>query len=210
MPCTSLRIEVTPLVGAEVAARDATNLIVFRNEHWCHNESCEAGSEFPSLAAAMTTTYPAAARGRDVLEADIEINAVGYSFALGTAPHATLQVGTESQVVPLQAILLHEIGHLIGLEDSCAQHSVSGVLRVVGCASDEQDSVMFSQATHTELTGRDAERVCELFPLEGATLAAPLQSPGAGAAAEDWPATVVPLVAVFGLGVVWRLLERVS
>ncbi len=88
-------------------AEDGVNLIIFRAESWCHNERCGGAGTFPLRAAAMTTTFPKGARGVDVREADVEINAVNGAWLARDDPSQP----------NLGSVLLHEIGHILGFPD---------------------------------------------------------------------------------------------
>lgn len=145
IPCTSLRIQVGQSKPLRRAAQDGTNAIVFRRSRWCHNERCGHTSTFPPGAAAMTMTYPSPPKPGHVLEADVELNGVGFSWGEGniSKPQA-----------PLGAVLLHEVGHMLGFPDTCADE----------CSGDEALSVMKSGSTNIELTAWDVARVCAVFP----------------------------------------------
>jgi hypothetical protein len=96
-----------------------------------------------------------------VKEADIELN-------------AKMLYGPSAKLAPddLRLIVLHEVGHLLGLKDTCAtNHSGTGV-DWSACPEPERDSVMFAPGRRQELTQKDIDRVCELYPkTSGGTLA---------------------------------------
>jgi hypothetical protein len=141
VPCTSLRVEVTRPEHKQRAEQDGKSVVMFRRSRWCHNERCGKASTFAIGAAAMTTVYPKNAGPGSVTEADIELNAVHLAWRDG-------RVG--KPVAPLDAVLLHEIGHAIGLPDTpSSPDGTPGVMR---------------PSRATELTPADIARVCAAFP----------------------------------------------
>ncbi len=137
-----------------VASDDGVNLVVFRENVWCHNEDCTGhGHLFSSRAYGMTQTYPEGNRSGSVRGADIELNAVNYeyySFAIESTNSAF-------PAMDIEAALLHEVGHALGLQDTCSSDAGS-------CAPELQRSVMFAPAKMRELTSKDVQALCELYP----------------------------------------------
>lgn len=153
VPCTSLQLIVDEPRDLRVAADDEVNLIVFRNSAWCHNEDCTGNGHFPHGIYGMTQTYPLGSRGASVRGADIELNAVHYTYASGVPAASTSELPT----MPLEAALLHEIGHAIGLEDACSRGAAS-------CGPSDKASAMYAPAKLTSLTTMDVQNVCSLYP----------------------------------------------
>jgi hypothetical protein len=69
-PCSNVRLEVSAPADRWLAERDGANLLVFREQAWCHNAQCGHTGTFPLRAMAMTTVYRDGARGVRVEEAD--------------------------------------------------------------------------------------------------------------------------------------------
>ena len=92
-----------------------------------------------------------------VAEADVELNAVAFDWSSTPASNVNAR-----PVVPLVPLLIHEIGHILGFEDTCgsrhdAHHSTQ-------CSRDELASVMLSGSGREQLTAWDVERLCARFP----------------------------------------------
>lgn len=145
IPCTSLRIAISSPSGRRIVSEDGVNDVVFRTRTWCHNERCGNASTFPLRAAAMTTTYPTRAEPGKVREADVEINAVHFDWGLAPTRLSA----------PLEAVLTHEIGHVLGFQDVCLDSP---------CPEVEWTSIMRSGRTEPTLSPRDVERLCAAYP----------------------------------------------
>ena len=150
--CTSLRVGVGAAVRQRLAEQDGQNLVVFRASRWCHNERCGKDATFPIAAAAMTNVYPVGAGPGKVVEADTELNAAHFDWLL--APDATRGHGSHSYKTVLEAVLLHELGHVLGFPDACKPEH---------CSESESRSVMNPSET-LELSPEDVAAVCRAFP----------------------------------------------
>ncbi|HEX2735558.1 MAG TPA: hypothetical protein VHM70_28350 [Polyangiaceae bacterium] len=145
-----------------VAREDGLNLIVFREQHWCHNERCGGIETYSGATVGMTTTYPAGSFGLDVKEADIELNAVRFEFATDSSKGAPEQArATPKPSVSLQATLVHEIGHVLGLRDACLAHTLSGAPDD-NCPYLAKNSVMHAPAHLEQLSDVDRVELCAL------------------------------------------------
>lgn len=165
--CTSVKLVVGPARPIWRVREDGLNLVAFRRGDWCHNERCGPTSTFPTRAMAMTTAYPEGASGSRVREGDIEINAVSFRFSQGERGGD----GPGSWTVPLQAVLVHEIGHVLGLEDVC--HAGHGRFTAKGgeCSAAEREQAMYAPALLMRPTALDARALCALRPREEAPVA---------------------------------------
>lgn len=143
--CTSLQVVLSSPSGKHVVSEDGVNDIVFRTQTWCHNDRCGNTSTFPLRAAAMTTTYPAWSQPGRVREADVELNAVHFDWVAGSS----------RPTAPLDAVLTHEIGHVLGFSDVCVDEA---------CPGAEAISVMRSGRTDAALSPWDIERLCAAYP----------------------------------------------
>jgi hypothetical protein len=164
--CSSLELRVAKAAHLRTTAQDGTNVVVFRSEKWCHNEECGPARAFPMATTGMTTTYPEGSRGIAVIEADIELNAVRFAFQAGN-----LVSSTSGASFPLETVLVHELGHAIGLEDTCSAGHGRGAAGAAGAdpalqsrAEPNVDSAMCATALLAAPTKNDEQEVCQLYP----------------------------------------------
>ena len=119
--CTDVRLNVLaePEASAGVG-NDRKNVIVLRQGSWCRDPSPvnDAGIPEPdcysSSALAVTTIFKNKKTG-EIVDADIEFNAVNYSW--GDLVGQPLL--TTSTTADFQYALTHELGHVIGLDHNC-------------------------------------------------------------------------------------------
>ncbi|GEM_PF-6036669 len=152
--CTSVELVVAAPAPRRTVAQDGLSLLTFRGAPFCHNDDCGHGRTYPATVMAMTTVFPDGARGAAVVEADVELNAGTFRFA---------PFGTETNplTVPLKAVLVHEIGHVLGFEDACGGHWHDANR---GCPDGPPESVMYAPALREELTPLDVAALCAAFP----------------------------------------------
>jgi len=144
------------------AVQDGTNLITVRARSWCHNGRCSPTTTYPLRATAMTTTYPEGARGRSVVEGDVEVNDVFFQFLDG--PGVT-EGGSPRRPIRLESVLAHEIGHVLGLPDICGEiRTASGRPMTRACSPDDRERMMFAASPHESLTPADVAALCEIYP----------------------------------------------
>lgn len=144
------------------AVQDGTNLIAVRSRSWCHNARCSPTTTYPLRATAMTTTYPEGARGRSVVEGDIELNGVFFQLTDSQVP---MEPDMRKRPVRLESILVHEIGHVLGLGDVCGDDRMeSGRPVTAGCSPADRARAMFASGQHEDLTPDDVRELCRIFP----------------------------------------------
>ena len=172
VPCTSIKLRVVAEPRRSASREDGTSLVVFRTRRWCHNARCSSGRSFAAWMAAMTTVLPHPKRARGpIREADIELNAVHFDWDPNVHAKATPsrpvtdQGGTRSKpTLPLRAVLIHELGHVLGFEDACAGVRAHSRPRLSGCPKPQRQSVMLASAERPDLTSYDIERLCAAYP----------------------------------------------
>ena len=118
--CGYLRIHLAAPATVD-AHLDYQNVIKFRTDKWCR--PAEKGRPemcYAAQAAAITTVFYQTAPGHSndgqIVDADIELNAINYTFA-NLPTSASPRPGT--QIADLENTLTHEIGHFQGLDHTC-------------------------------------------------------------------------------------------
>jgi hypothetical protein len=158
-PCADVRFEVADASPRWLASEDGSNLIAFRAESWCHNERCSSTTTYPLRALGMTTIYPEGASGSAVREADVELNGRSPWLRLPGVEHDT------SDGASLRAVLVHELGHVLGLADSCeAGHRASGAPKRVACPEEQRERVMYAPARLETPAPADLTDLCRHHP----------------------------------------------
>lgn len=177
--CTGLVIRV--LDGSHVSAggsEDGRNSIAFHRRAWC-----EAGVEGVSRChdarvASLTTLRLEDTGGREVRirEADIELNAATFTFSVAESP------ATVSGTMDLETVVLHELGHVLGLAHVCGQSGARARFDHAGrplpsceqARSAGSASVMVPGADTIQslpppirrtLSSDDVEAVCAVYPV---------------------------------------------
>lgn len=137
-------------------ARDGRNVVRMRSGTWCPDHASDRRDCYSRERAAITHSYGLQAPLSDevrpiTIEADIEINAVHYSWAAESG----------SAQGPLGRLLVHELGHVLGLTHSCSGPAcaTNGVARA---------SVMYPNplegAPRMRPTGEDCAALGDLYP----------------------------------------------
>ncbi|HEY0712882.1 MAG TPA: hypothetical protein VGF45_09430 [Polyangia bacterium] len=128
--CTDLTLNIVEVSESSVpAAYDMANRIGFRRGEW-RKDPCTPDPEkkefcdpYPGNAIAITTVTSNKRTG-EILDADIELNAVTQTFADivvdGPRPRGSLMTAQD-----LQNTLTHELGHFIGFDHNCFDPAAS-------------------------------------------------------------------------------------
>ncbi|MDB4994696.1 MAG: peptidase and matrixin and adamalysin [Myxococcaceae bacterium] len=118
-----LRLDYVAASGPREAASDAWQVIKFRTDTWCHPADATGPAIcYDASATALTTVSyvndasDPANDGR-ILDADIELNAVGNFFY--DADSGKPVGAGERRPMDLRNTLTHELGHLQGLDHTC-------------------------------------------------------------------------------------------
>jgi len=178
-------------MGAEATAdvagpvgKDGHNRIIFRQNEWCRDPAPTDGEArcYDRSALAITTVFQLKNSG-EILEADIEVNAVNYTWA----DFVSQPVPASLKSHDFQGAITHEFGHVLGLEHTCYQPAYladgTPVPRPVDntgspvpdCSSDNPpsitDATMYVSVNSpmTELGLRtlspdDVQGVCDIYP----------------------------------------------
>ena len=100
---------------------DGVNTVKFRTDKWCHpNDAQQKDVCYSSAAAGITTVFFVQDGGDHagtILDADIELNDINFTFAVLPT---TGQPRTGTSFADLENTLTHELGHLQGLDHTCA------------------------------------------------------------------------------------------
>lgn len=120
IPCSGVSLRVSPgVVDSQVAGLDGHNRIIMRTDRWCRDPIGMTNCHDPmviALTTVFTRSHPGAANDGQILEADIEVNAVDDFFAIIPA---SFMVRDYADKYDLASVLTHETGHFIGLAHDC-------------------------------------------------------------------------------------------
>jgi MYXO-CTERM domain-containing protein len=104
---------------------DGTNTIKFRTDKWCHpNDAQSQDVCYSSIAAGITTVYyvdrPGDSDDGIILDADVELNNIDFTFDfVDPMKGATKQARAGTTIADFENTLVHELGHLQGLDHTC-------------------------------------------------------------------------------------------
>jgi hypothetical protein len=182
LSCTAILMSVTEVEEAVAPASiDKVNRIGFRRDEW-KKWPCDPAKEmcapYQTAAIAITTVTSSTKTGQ-IVDADMEINAVDKKF-VDVVADGDMHAG--SDVHDLQNTVTHELGHLIGLDHTCwnqlptgrpvpkDNHGVDSPNCGAGISKEIHDATMFAQAVSRETDKRsleadDIQAVCDIYPV---------------------------------------------
>jgi hypothetical protein len=178
LACTGLSISVTkePGVTADVGF-DQKNVIVFRTDTWCAQSSSDELAPkqcYQANAMAVTTLFKNKTTG-EIVDADMEINAVNFTWA-DLVAQPTLATGN---TVDFQNTLTHELGHVIGLAHNCytpndgpaplMDNTGNPEVACAGASAAVTEATMYpavptSDTDRRTLSPDDQKAACEIYP----------------------------------------------
>jgi len=175
--CGYLQLTARPHDRARDVAIDGQPTLVFRDDKWERD-----GMPRDPSAIAITRVFhvvsPDTAQDAIILDADIEMNGVNYTFI--TSPEQPPRAGTT--VADLENTLTHELGHVLGLGHTCWDHQTTtppldnkgmpapdcfeGMLpTVVTAATMYPYSTTPGETSKRTLTDDDVAGVCDVYPI---------------------------------------------
>ncbi len=162
VPCSRFVVSVAKPAPRWRVGKDGINLIAFRKDVWCKNKSCGHTTTYPLRAMGMTTVVSEPAQNHNEGEADVEINAAAFSFNVD-GKTVNQENATQIARVSLLAVVMHEIGHVLGLKDFCSSgHTITGHPITDPCSDAKRRSVMFAGALAEQVSPEDIAALCSL------------------------------------------------
>lgn len=217
--CSALRLAARA-PGPRRAAADGVGALLFVTGRWGRGQV-----EYDPSAAALTTvafqSRPGQPEDGAISDADIELNAVNYAFAVldPTDPAAAPQPGPGQRLADLENTLTHELGHALGLGHNCwdRQSPIPPLTDEGKPAPDCRGALpealrrqaMFPYAAEGEVSKRvlgsdDVAGLCGAYPIERALAPCEQTVEGGCAVSGAGAAGGVGLGAAAGLGAALR------
>lgn len=168
--CTPLTLTTTEeKTKPGVVARDGANRVMFVTDRWCRKTGTDDRLCYPRSTLAITTVMADSA-GR-IIEADIEINAINFTWDDRMAR-------PKSGGQDLQTAVVHELGHLVGLDHNCAypgstysriNNEGDPVPECSTASYTMRSTVMYPSANDNgelkrRLSGDETQFLCEVYP----------------------------------------------
>jgi hypothetical protein len=118
-PCSRVELRLAEVTTDNEVVEDGVSSLSFREERWSRNGRAEVLARYPANMLALTSLYAKPRPGKptvaEIVEADIELNAVDFRFSTDGKVSQSV-----SRTRDLQTVLIHEIGHILGLGHNCA------------------------------------------------------------------------------------------
>gem|GEM_PF-4288942 len=144
---------------------DLVNAVIFHERKWCPITSVQREDCYPADSQAHTLLYPtlqpASPHDGELRGVDIEVNGVDFRWSQRESPNA----------LSLQTILIHELGHVLGLDHPCGPNTAWSNKRrpLVACDPNATAQVMrgdIASVTQGEAplpSKVEVAQVCELY-----------------------------------------------
>ena len=171
---------------------DGLNVIKFRTDRWCHPDDSQSKDVcYSKVAAAITTVFYVDQKGASndgaLLDTDVELNNIDFTFQV-VDPAAPLSMPARdgTSVADFENTMVHELGHLQGLDHTCKDASTpsyevddtgaappacSGLSGLPGAEIQKiTEATMYNSATPGETKKRtpeadDVAGICDAYPL---------------------------------------------
>lgn len=117
--CGGLRVSTAHARGPLDVAPDGLPAVVFRNDVWARPGHAPHDPSAIGLTTVMYVNTPGQLGDATILDADIELNGVNYTF---TTNPANAVARPNTSVADLENTLTHELGHVQGLAHTCWDH----------------------------------------------------------------------------------------
>jgi hypothetical protein len=118
-PCSRVELRLAEGTTDNEVVEDGVSSLSFREERWSRNGRAEVLARYPASMLALTSLYAKPRPGQSMVaeigEADIELNAVDFRFSTDGRVSQSA-----SRTRDLETVLIHEIGHILGLGHNCA------------------------------------------------------------------------------------------
>ena len=181
--CTEANLTLaSAMVEDQIAKRDGHDRIILRTGAWCRDPGAMTDCHADDLVA-LTTWFvrnsPGAPDDGQILEADIEVNTVDFSFAM--IPSGPVSARDYLDDYDLTSALTHEAGHFLGLAHDCRQSGEIIFVDEYGVAAPECTSSVAQTAailddtmypvlnpvdvTQRTLASEDVKAACDMYPL---------------------------------------------
>ena len=175
-PCSKLQLsaDIAARPNGGAASRDGYSTITFEEQVWCPAGNRSKRSEcWSDQVPGMTIVYPfnlvedvqaagtTERRSDAIAEGDIRINALHFRWSAdGTGRNG-------NTVVSLAKVLAHEIGHILGMRDPCAEQPFLAKLQgLPHCDRVPRSPSLMGPATSREsltLADEERQRLCGLY-----------------------------------------------
>lgn len=148
--CDGPRIVIGERLPRAAIRADLVNEVLFHRRDWCPPSVADFEDCYDSDLHASTRLRLRSGRESEIQEADIEVNGATFRWSLDGAEPGTLS---------LEAALVHELGHALGLDHPCSGSGHGAKRGFMSCSDAEaRRGVMHPDAAEIQI-GRRPEPV---------------------------------------------------